>query len=314
MSDAAAWRLAALTGLSTVGFAAAPLGGQEVAGSWQLIRPAAVSVVGRMTHRKLAEASGAAASHANPGLFWTIGDSGNPPELLAVDTTGALRAVIPIDRVANVDWEAVTVGPCGEATCVYIGDLGDNSERRGGVMIHRFGEPTLPAGEGIAVLPPLRATTLRVSYPDRPHDVEAMGIAPDGNLLLITKGRRDGILVFQIPATAWEGANPSAVATLAGRLPIEADLGRGTVVTDLAIDREGARVAVKTYRTIYLFERRGDGSLSPDHWTACNVLGTEPQGEGITWLDGWRLLLLSERGMFPAGTVTIAECRPAATQ
>lgn len=314
MSDAAAWCLAALTCLATVGVAAPPLSGQQLNGRWQLIRPATVSVVGRMAEKRLAEASGAAASLANPGLFWTIGDSGNPPELLAVDTTGALRAVIPIERVANVDWEAVSVGPCGQATCVYIGDLGDNSERRGGVMIHRFGEPTLPVGERVAVLPPIRATTLRVSYPDRPHDVEAMGVAPDGGLLLVTKGRRDGIMVFQIPATAWEGANPSTVATFSGRLPIEANLGRGTVVTDLAIDREGARVAVKTYRTIYLFARKSDGSLSPDHWTACNVLGTEPQGEGITWLDGWRLLLLSERGMFPAGTITIAECRPAPTE
>lgn len=34
-------------------------------------------------------------------------------------------------------------------------------------------------------------------------------------------------------------------------------------------------------------------------FTACNVVGLEPQGEGITWLDDRRLLLTSEA---PAGT------------
>lgn len=262
-----------------------------------------------MTARALAEASGAVASVANPGLFWTIGDSGNPPDLLATDSTGSLRGRLALAGVTNVDWEAIGLGPCGEQRCVYIADTGDNNERRTSVTIFRLPEPLLPVREDA---PRIQAERLIVRYPDHPHDVEAAGVLPNGDLLLVTKGRSGVVLAFTIARSGW-GTGRATTAFLLDTLPISPSIGTGRAVTGLAIDRDAGRVAIRTYREIFLFDRnRTTGRLTPHRWAACNILGAEPQGEAIAWDgEGWEFLLLSERGLFASGTVVRVDCTPA---
>ena len=272
------------------------------AAGWRTTPPTAFVETGHLTDRRLAEASGAAASRANPGLFWTIGDSGNPPELLAIDTTGALRARFALTNSANVDWEAVAVGPCPQGTCVYIGDTGDNAERRDVVTIYRVVEPTV-AGDARTAIDAVEV--LRVRYPRQSHDVEAMGVAPDGTIVLVTKGRSGGILLYQLAPEAW-GAREPAVATRIDSLPITANGGNGRLVTDLAINAAGNRVVVRTYRDLFIFDRAPTGKLTPV--LACDIVGREPQGEGVEWLPDGRLLLVSERGLFKQGTVNSVSC------
>ena len=61
------------------------LGAQAApADRWYYRDPSGLHVTGRMSDRLLAEASGAVRSVANPEVTWTIGDSGNPPELLEI--------------------------------------------------------------------------------------------------------------------------------------------------------------------------------------------------------------------------------------
>lgn len=299
----------AAPGLALALLAALPVGlhGQDAAPRWRLVPPDALTVTGRLADRALAEASGAAPSRRNPGLIWTIGDSGNPPDLLAVDSTGALRGVIHLEGVPNTDWEEVAVGPCGVTTCVYIADIGDNAERRAEVVIHRMVEPRVVGGEQVVGSDQVAA--LRFRYADRPHDAEAMAITPDGTVLIVTKGRSGGILLFTLAPTAWQGSQP-AVATLVDTLPITPNQGTGRVVTGMAISPDGTQVQIRTYRELFLFERRPDGHLVPANWTSCDILGKEPQGEAVGWLDEWRTILLSERGLFAAGTVIVVECRP----
>ena len=207
-------------------------------------------------------------------MFWTIGDSGNPPELLAIDTTGALRGRFALPNVANIDWEAVAVGPCPQGTCVYVGDIGDNAERRAEVMIHRVPEPIVRNTERGTVG---AVETLRLKYPNQSHDVEAMGVTPDGTIVLVTKGRSQGILVYQLPPDRW-GRNEAVVATRVDSLPIIPSGGNGRRVTDLAINATGTRLVVRTYRDLFVFERSNSGRLTPI--VACDILGREPQGEG----------------------------------
>lgn len=293
-----------------LGMALVPAHGVAVAQGeerWSLVAPDALVVTGRLADRALAEASGAALSRRNPGLIWTIADSGNPPDLLAVDSTGALRGVVHLQGIANTDWEAVAVGPCDHRTCVYIADVGDNAERRGEVVVHRFPEPSIDR-PGLT-LPPDAVESLRFRYADRPHDTEAMSVTPDGSILLVTKGRSGGIFSFTLPAAAWGRPQPVTAAVL-DTLPIVPNAGIGRVVTGMALSPDGSRAQIRTYRELYLFHRRDDGHLVPAGWTSCDILGKEPQGEAVAWLDGWRTLLLSERGLFASGTVIVVECRP----
>jgi hypothetical protein len=258
-----------------------------------------------LAHPRLAEVSGVAPSRAYPGVLWVINDSGNPPDLLAVDSTGTLLGWIPLRGAPNTDWEEIALGPCGAATCLYIADTGDNRERRDEVAIHRLVEPPPPNGEVATALP---VATLRVRYPDGPHDVEAMGVLPDGTILLVTKGRSGGVLAFRIPRDAW-AARSVAVAERVDSLPITAALGIGRAVTGMAISPDGGRVLVRTYRDLFPFTLEDGGRFRPrGDPTACDILGREPQGEAVGWRADGRMILLSERGLLKEGTVFVGRC------
>lgn len=255
---------------------------------------------------RLRESSGVVASRRYPGLLWTINDSGGDPVLFLTDTAGAALGVFPVRGASNVDWESLGRGPCGNRTCLVIGDTGDNSERRTMVTLYRMPEPDSAARGRRAVGPP--AQSLSLSYPDGPHDVEALYVEPDGAVVLITKGRRGGVVSFRVPADAW-GTPRAVTAVPMDRLPIPASLMTGRVVTDAAISADARRVVVRTYRDVYFFLRGPDGHLraDPDR-PVCDIAGREPQGEGVDFWDQDTLVLTSERATFRAGIITLLRC------
>ncbi len=261
---------------------------------------------GTFQDRRLGESSGVIASRQHPGLLWTMNDSGGDPVLFLTDTAGAALGVYPVRGASNVDWEALGRGPCGKLTCLVIGDTGDNRERRSSVTLYRMQEPD-PGATGQRATS-RSAESLTLQYPDRPHDVEALYVEPDGAVVLITKGRRDGVVSFRVPADAW-GAGRIVRPVEVDRLPIAASMMTGRVVTDAAISPDGRRVAVRTYRDVYFFLRMADGHLraDPDR-PGCDIAGREPQGEGIDFQDNDTLVLTSERATFPAGTITLLRC------
>jgi len=254
---------------------------------------------------RLRESSGVIASRRYPGLLWTLNDSGGDPILFFTDTTGAALGTYPVRGASNVDWEALGRGPCGDAVCLVIGDTGDNSERRTLVRLYRLVEPDTATARSAAGQ---SFETLGVGYPDGPHDVEALYIEPDGAVVLVTKGRRGGILTFRVPASAW-GTGSTAVATRLDSLPLAASLSTGRVVTDAAISPDGREVAVRTYRDVTFFRRDSDGRLHPDPARPlCDIAGLEPQGEGVDWWDQSTLVLTSERAGRSLGTITLLRC------
>lgn len=259
---------------------------------------------GTFQDARLKESSGVVASRAQPGRLWTINDSGNEPQLFLTDTTGAALATFHVRGAVNIDWEAMGMGRCGTADCLIIGDIGDNAERRLSVVLYRVPEPPVDQTGGFTSM----VETLHVRYPDRPHDVEALYVEPDGSVVLITKGRRGGIVTFRVPGDAW-ATHRTVTAARADSLPIDASMARGRVVTDAAISSDGSLVAVRTYRSVYVYVRGVDGSLRPAaDRPVCDITGLEPQGEGLDWWDSQSLVLTSERGLAGAGTITLLRC------
>ena len=272
-------------------------------------------------HRELVENSAAAMSTTQPGVLFTINDSGNDPVLFALDTSGADRGEWLVAGATNVDWEAASVGPCGGATagtrsagpvarstretrssCVYIGDVGDNGEVRRQVTIYRVREPASNGGKRWRDT--VVAEALPFRYADGPHDVEAMYVAPNGSITLITKRPRENVagrlrpaLVFTLPAVAWmsEGV---VVADLTDSLPIVPGSAPMRTITDAALSPDGRYLAVRTYSQVYVFAAdsatgRPRTSIPP---AVCSIAGVEDQpGEGVTWTGmGNRLLLTAE--------------------
>ena len=256
--------------------------------------------------RRIRESSGVVASRKHPGLLWTMNDSGGDPVLFLTDTTGAALGAFTLSAATNVDWETLGRGRCGEAECLFIGDTGDNGERRRSVTLYRVAEPDPLSPPGDAVVNGTRA--VRVEYPDRPHDVEALYVEPDGDVVLVTKGRSSGILTFRVPARAWN-AGGAVRAELLDTLPITASLPLGRAVTDAAISPDARTVVVRTYRELWFFTRTNDGHLTLDPARpVCDVTGLQRQGEAVDWWSGDRLVLTSERGSARAGTIVLVQC------
>lgn len=269
---------------------------------WRVRLPLEAHRTGNFRHPRLLESSGVIASRRYPGVFWTVNDSGNPPEIFATDSSGRDLGVYTVTGATNYDWEAITLGPCDTGECLYIADTGDNDEIRRSARLYRVPEPAVRAG-GRGVTD--RAEALEIRYPDGPHDVEAATVEPDGSVLLVSKGRSRGVQAFRIPAAAW--TRKAVTAEVLGRLPLAPGRGVRGLVTDAALSPDGAEIAVRTYVEIFFFRLARQDALQP-LGTACDVTGLELQGEGLAWLGGDAFLLTSEGGFGVPGTLTLVHC------
>jgi hypothetical protein len=258
----------------------------------------------------LREQSGLVRSSSDASVFWSHNDSGNQPQLFAVDSTGASRGRWTVTGATNNDWEAIAVGPCESGACIYLADVGDNGARRKTVSIWRIREPALPMATERTVgdatgLSTDSATRIRVRYPDGAHDVEAVWVSPDTSIWLLTKrphrnagGQFRRALLFRIPPSASHDSMP-VLAQLVDSLPI-VPLGddSDTWVTDASFSADGsggARVAVRTYQEVVVFSA---DSLTgrPDSVVArCSLRRLhERSGEAVAWMANGRLLLGNE--------------------
>jgi hypothetical protein len=145
-------------------------------------RPLAFSAPVPLAPGVLDESSGLAVTWREPALLWSLNDSGNPAELVAVDTLGRVRGRVRVDGATNVDWEELAAGPCGAARCLFIADVGDTLARRPTVTLYRLPEPASTDAVGTA-------TRLTVTLEGGARDIEAMSADPAGDLWLISKGR-----------------------------------------------------------------------------------------------------------------------------
>lgn len=277
---------------------------------WLRREPLRAERTGTFENTGLTESSGLTASRIHPGVLWTFEDSHTSPVIFATDTLGRDLGAWRVPGARNIDWEAMALAPCAPAACLYIADTGDNDERRSSVTIYRVPEPV--PGE-----PGARDTTstpesITVRYPDGPHDVEAMVVTSDQNILLVSKGRSGGIRLYRIPTSAWrpdEANRRDVIAESLGRLPLEADGGIASQVTDAALASDGHGVVIRTYADLYFFERDARDRLSPaTPPVACSILGLELQGEGITWLDDATLALSTEEAFGVPGGVSVVRC------
>jgi hypothetical protein len=213
----------------------------------------------------------------------------------------------------NVDWEAVSVGPCGAAEpagaqpndCVFIGDTGDNVGKHASRVIYRVREPR---AQRAGFTGDIEAEALHYRYPDGAHDVEAMLVTPAGDLLLLAKSFKAPPGYYRVPARAWATPGTVATAEALGTLPIDPGaLGRW--ITDAALAPDGRHVAVRTYRDLFAFRLEADGRLAQgDPPTQCDVTGLGPQGEGVAWLDARTLVLTSEHALGLPAAIHVVRC------
>lgn len=221
---------------------------------------------------KIDEASGIAVSKLNPGKIWVEQDSGNPPELNAIDTNGNFVKKIPITGVTNRDWEDIALAPGPEAgkNYIYLAETGDNNQKDSSYAFYRFPEPSISADNISGV------DKLSFKYPDGSHDAEGFFVNPSTKDIYIITKRDSQSRVYRLPYP--QSIFAVTTATYIGALPFSG-------VTSAAISADGSELMIKTYAAIYYWKRNGSETPETILTKEPTKLGyqMEQQGEAITF-------------------------------
>jgi hypothetical protein len=212
-----------------------------------LVRGADVShELGKVKPEQLEEISGLAASRLNPDVLWLHND-GDSGQLFAVSTSGKLAAFLKC-RTAIKDLEEIAIGP-GPAQGVdylYLGDIGDNDEKRREIRVARFVEPNLQGRRGLQ-LAVTDAEEIRLSYPNGSHDAEAMFVDPvSGDMFIVTK-ERDQARLYTVGGAELKVGSVLGLRA-AGKLDVE-EVSAG------AISRDGRQILLRRERQGWLWDR-----------------------------------------------------------
>ncbi len=134
----------------------------------------------RIKNHGVNEFSGLVKSRSHDDVFWTHHDSGHQPNLYAVSSQGEVLARVKVEGITIGDWEDIAIDDDGY---LYLGDIGDNTNRRKSYVIHKIKEPD-PKEKRWQVA--RVEWSLRYNYPDGSHDAESMFIK-EKQLLVIEK-------------------------------------------------------------------------------------------------------------------------------
>jgi hypothetical protein len=272
----------------------------------QAATPTAVERVAVLP-RVLRESSGVAVSRRHDGVLWTHNDSGHETYLYALNFQGEVLGTFRLTNTENIDWEDIALGPCPGAgnECLYIADTGDNLYNRQSVSIYVIPEPDLPP-EADGLWDTEVAQRFDVRYEEGPQDVEAMAVGPGGEILLVSRARRKPMVKFIIsPAQLLAGSEITLRSTSDPGLQLLRALGRW--VSGAAVSPGGSRVVLRTFTELFFYEYDGSGSLVPDG-DPCVIGATEPQGEGVDFLDEDTVVLTSEALPGRPGPITLVTC------
>ena len=265
----------------------------------------AVRRAGTVANPELFEASGIVASRQYPGVFWAHNDSGSRPALFGIGREGEDLGSFPLPDTDGFDIEDIALLD-GR---VYLADIGDNNEVRDSVFVYAFDEPNPESAEGIGPV-----TTIELVYPDGPHDAEGFFVDPiSGELAIVDKSFRFGgastllspapgrIFTAPLPDSSTPPGQPielyQAGTVALDRLSLEASatgpedalftqLGLGGLATGASIRADGRAIALRTYATVWLFERTDDQSVAEAlAGTPCEAPTlAEEQGEAVGFL------------------------------
>lgn len=124
-------------------------------------------------------------------FFISMNDSGNDAELIVFNKKGELIQRVRIENATNSDWEALTLDSKGN---LYIADIGDNANKRKGVVIY-----IVPVKEVVAPMSTrVKAKRIEVTYAEKKksppsddqlyYDAEAI-VHRNDSLFIFTKNR-----------------------------------------------------------------------------------------------------------------------------
>lgn len=190
------------------------------------------------------------------------------------------------------DPEDLAVAPDG---AIWVADIGDNinaPQRRQTIALWR-----IPPEGGPPVIH-------RLTYPDGPHDAEALLFGADGSPVIVTKELGSTSYVYQATRPLEPGTAEGVPLRLVGEFhpvitggPTDLIQVLESMVTGAATSPDRSRVALRTYTAVYEWDVP-DGDVVKAITTTIPrmlLLNNEPQGEAIAYtVDGQSLLTVSD--------------------
>ncbi|MGK7393779.1 MAG: hypothetical protein ACNS62_04370 [Candidatus Cyclobacteriaceae bacterium M3_2C_046] len=253
--------------------------------------------MGKVENNDIDEASGLAASQANPNMLWTHNDSGDKARVFLLDNQGKHAGEFYLNQIEARDVEDIALGPGPEAnqTYVYLADIGDNAARHAVNYIYRFKEPNVEQAD-IPVNKMIdQVDVIKYTYPEQARDAETLMIDPVSKDIYIVTKREPQVLLFRIPFP--QNTEDTLVAEKVGELPY-------TLIVGGDISPDGKEILLKSYNEVLYWKLDQSEEIADIiHKVPLGLpYASEPQGEAICWsYDQKGYYTLSEEvKIFPA--------------
>ena len=281
----------------TVLLALAPPAGAEEAPAASSAAPTG-SIYCTITDPRLAELSGLVVLG---DTMLAIADGGDELSVLVLDKGCTVTDV----RTAPVDpYDPEDLAVSADGT-IWVADTGDNDGDRPTVALHAL------RADGSAAL-------YRLSYPDGPHDAEALLLAPGGTPYLVTKEVLGASRVYRPAADLVDGGTVALEQVATVNLTLTGTpggpVGRAgqLMVTGGAVSGDGRLMALRTYTDAYLWPLTGSDLPTALKAKPIRVpLPESPQGEAISFGSDDRGVVIASEGT-PNAVVIVPTEKPLA--
>lgn len=233
---------------------------------------------------RITESSGLAASAS---ALWTVDDGGSRLRVFQLSRSCAVTRTID----ADIDpYDVEDLARAADGT-LWLADTGDNSLDRSTVALER-------------IRPDGSAALFRLTYPDGPHDAEALLLTPSGRVYIATKEPLSSSVYT--PAGELSAARPTPLRKVASIALVPTGTAGGPIgatgqvlVTGGAVSADGRLVVLRTYTDAYVFPAP-DGDVeaalrSPDRTRI--ALPATAQGEAVAVSADGKSLLTSTEGV-----------------
>ncbi len=220
---------------------------------------------GDIENHRLNEASGLAWSSRKPGVLFAVNDSGNEPEIFAMDEEGRDLGYWRVDVPENTDWEDLSSFRWQGEDYLLIADTGDNFLWRPVLYLYVVREPDVTSLAVDEVLPV--EWRIAFTWPNGYRDCEAVSVdQKSGSVLLLSK-RVIPAEVYRVPLRPAKSVVQAVRMALLHNIPQpdEGDLWESRRFGKFrsrptALDIHENKAVVVTYKDAYLFRKPRRGS------------------------------------------------------
>lgn len=224
--------------------------------------------------------------------YWIINDTKNDDKIFQIDLNGDIIKELKVKNASNNNWEDLAKDNNGN---VYIGDFGNNENKRKNLVIYKIPNPEIRKGSKIS------AERIEFNYPEqrkfppkkknRLYDAEAM-FYNNNSIYIITKNRASPFngkaLIYKVPATPG-----NYNATLIGSFyTCEDDTTCKITAADISVD--GKKIVLLSNGKLWVFTDWNGEDFSKGKKELID-LGVISQLESVCFLNNTTLLLSDEQ-------------------